>query len=539
MPPIVLTLRDVAGAKRKPQQRSGARRAPRPPRKDGPLTVFDLSRDHRLAAIDAGTVEDLAPVRETRDRWIVELAWDGHRVLACTVGDDVRLVSSDFREWTSIFPTIAMALRRLRVRDAVIEGWICALGDGGLPSFELLRLHAQKQPQRVMLAAWDLLRVDGDDLRESPLAERRRRLSDLFASVKEETLVVSEALAGSVDAVLGGVRAVGARGIVARDGEATYPAARLHSAAETAWLAVGCADAELEIDRQLSPPPVVTNQDKLMFPRDGIAKKDVVAYYEDVAPIMLPYLKDRPIVGQRWPDGIDDFTWYQHRMPPRAPDYLRAVWIEGNRRICIENRDALLWLANQAVLTFHGWASRVSTLASPDWVVIDLDPGESTTWAQTIEVALALRKLLELLELPSVPKTSGQKGIHVLVPLEPGHTVLQAHELARRAGKMLTKVLPHLVTMESAREDRGGRLYLDHLQSFVGKSLVLPYSLRAADGAPISTPLSWSEITPRLDPRAFTLRTLRRRLDAVGDLAAPLLGPGARDLASVIARMEP
>jgi bifunctional non-homologous end joining protein LigD len=249
-------------------------------------------------------------------------------------------------------------------------------------------------------------------------------------------------------------------------------------------------------------------------------------------------MKDRPIVGQRWPDGIDEFTWYQHRMPPRAPDYLRVVWIDGNRRICIENREALLWLANQAVLTFHAWSSRVATLQNPDWAIIDLDPGESTTWAQTIEVALAVRKLLELLELPSVPKTSGQKGIHILVPLAPGHNVVQAHELARRAARMVAKVLPHLVSLENGREDRGGRLFLDHLQNFVGKSLVLPYSLRAVDGAPVSTPLTWSEVTPSLDPRAFTLRTLRKRLDSFGDLAAPLTD-GTADLTKVIARMEP
>ncbi|MDF2695177.1 MAG: ATP-dependent ligase [Labilithrix sp.] len=518
-------------------------RVRRPRREGGPLTVFDLSRDYRLAPIEVAAPVDLAPARDARARWILELAWDGHRVLACTLGDEVRLVSSDFREWADVFPTVGMALRRLRLEDAVIEGWICALDAGGekgrsAPSFERLRLHAQKQSQKIVFAAWDLLRVDGEDLRSRPLHERRNRLLELLPTAKGDALVASESLHGSVDALLAGVRSIGGRGIVARDGEASYPVERLKSAAETSWLAVSCGDEDLEIERQLSPPPVVTNQDKLMFPRDAIAKRDVVAYYEEVASVLLRYTKDRPIVGQRWPDGIDEFTWYQHRMPPRAPDYLRAVWIEGNRRICVENRDALLWLANQAVLTFHAWSSRVATLANPDWAVIDLDPGESTTWAQTIEVAIGLRKLLELLELPSVPKTSGQRGIHVLVPLGPGHNVIQAHELARRASKMIAKVLPHLVSIESARDDRGGRLYLDHLQNFVGKSLVLPYSLRAIDGAPVSTPLAWSEVTPRLDPRAFTLRTLRRRLDAHGDLAAPLL-EGTADLTKVIARMEP
>jgi DNA ligase D-like protein (predicted polymerase) len=515
----------------------------RPPRPGAPLTAFDLGRDNRLAPVRVmdtghykGGAEKLAAIRAERARHVIELAWDGHRVLACMVGDHVRLVSSDFREWADLFPTVVRALQRLKRKDLVLEGWICALGDTGLPSWDLLRLHAQKQPQRVVFACSDLLRVDGEDLRSLPLTGRRERLVELLATVKEEALASSESLVGSFDAVLEGVRMIGARGIMVREADEAYPIERSDDAT---WLVIGAKpDEDIEIDRMLSPPPKVTNQDKLMYPRDGLSKKDVVAYYDDIAPIMLEYMKDRPIVGQRWPDGIDDFTWYQHRMPPKAPDYLRAVWIEGNRRIVVENRDALCWLANQAVLTFHAWASRCSSLAHPDWVVIDLDPGEKTTWPQVIEVAIGLRKLLELLELPSIPKTSGQKGIHVLIPIGPGHNVIQAHELARRAAKMLCKVLPNLVTMESSIADRHGRLFLDTLQNFMGKTLVVPYSLRAADGAPVSTPLLWSEVTPKLDPRQHTMKSLRKRIDTMGDICKTLLS-GTAKLPEVIGKMEP
>src|SRR5262249_5927709 len=158
-----------------------------------------------------------------------------------------------------------------------------------------------------------------------------------------------------------------------------------------------------------------------------------------------------------------DFTWYQHRMPPRAPDYLRAVWIEGNRRIVIENKDALLWMVNQAALTFHGWASRTKSLQQPDWVVLDLDPGEKTTWEKMIEVALAIRKLLEMLELPSVVKTSGQKGLHVLVPIAPGQTPALAHDFARRASILIARLFPNDIALDPTTEKREGRLYLDHL----------------------------------------------------------------------------
>jgi bifunctional non-homologous end joining protein LigD len=253
--------------------------------------------------------------------------------------------------------------------------------------------------------------------------------------------------------------------------------------------------------------------------------------------VLLPLMKDRPIVCQRWPDGVDEFTWYQHRLPPNAPDYVRGVFIEGNRRIVIENAEALGWMANQAALTFHGWASRLGSLEEPDWMVIDLDPGTSTTWEQTIEVAIALRRLLELLELPSVPKTSGQRGIHVLVPLTKGHKPKEVQDVARQIALVLCKLLPDLVTIESDIGKRNGRLYLDHLQGFVGKSLVLPYSLRAVDGAPVSMPLDWSEIGHGLDPRAFNLKTLRQRLDEKGDMAAALASDRRGDLKAAMMRL--
>jgi bifunctional non-homologous end joining protein LigD len=180
----------------------------------------------------------------------------------------------------------------------------------------------------------------------------------------------------------------------------------------------------------------------------------------------------------------------------------------------------------------------VASLQSPDWVILDLDPGDATRWELVIDVALAIRKLLEMLELPSVVKTSGQKGLHILVPIAPGHTTAQTHELAMRMATLVARLYPADVSLEAQTEARKGRLYLDHLQSFTGKSLVLPYSLRAVDGAPASAPITWSEVVPSLAPRSFSLRTMRARLDRMGDLAAPLtsgtirLGPALARLSS-------
>lgn len=474
--------------------------------------AWGLSRRYRLAPIVVGDAASLGA-----GRWSLEPAWDGHRVLAIRAGDDIRIVSADFREWRDAFPGVALALRRVAAKNVVLEGFLCALDAAGRPSFELLKLEARAKQKAARLVVWDVLHHDGDDWRQRPLVERRGALADLVAPCGA-AITVSSSIGDDVDAVLAATRAHGLPGVFARLEDGAYP-----SPDDPPWVLLPHGEVPEPWTRSLSPPPVVTNEQKVMYPRDGITKRDVIAYYDAIADVMLPHLHERPVVCQRWPDGIDEFTWYQHRIPPRSPDYLRGVWIDGNHRIRLNGKEALLWMVNQAALTIHGWSSRVGRLAEPDWVVLDLDPGEATRWEDVIEVAVAVRKLLELLELPSVPKTSGQRGLHVLIPIGPGHTPAQAHELARGIALLVARLLPAKVSLENEIEKRGGRLFLDHLQNFTGKTLVMPYSLRAADGAPVSMPLTWDEVDSTASPRAFTLAGARARVDAKGDLAAPLL----------------
>jgi bifunctional non-homologous end joining protein LigD len=326
----------------------------------------------------------------------------------------------------------------------------------------------------------------------------------------------SQALDGELRRVVAAAASVGLRGVVARPLAGGYA---------SPWYSIG---DKVEWTRSLSAPPPLSNADKVLYPRDGIAKKEIVAYYKDIAPTLVPYLIDRPVVIQRWPDGIDEFDWYQHRVPPRAPDYIRPAWVDGVRRCVLENSDALCWMANQAGLVFHGFASRLASLERPDFVIVDLDPGDrSTWWADLVEVAVAVRRTLELLELPSVVKTSGQRGLHILIPLALETDFPTADAFGQSIASLIARLMPDKVTLEMEKEKRRGRLLFDHKQ-FKAKTLVIPYSLRGADGAPVSTPLAWDEVTPTLDPRAFTLRTLRARLDAKGDLAAPLLAGTAR-----------
>ena len=474
------------------------------------------------------TLTPIVPGDEVGDGLWIEPAWDGHRVLATRVGDDVRIAALDYRDWTQTFPTAVRALGKLASGKLAIDGVVCALDERGAPSFEQLRAAVARGDAvtDAVLICWDLLWDGDEDLRARPLAERRRRLEALLRGAPR-ALMLSQALDGSLVRVLEAAAPLGLRGVVARPLEGEYGAP---------WCAFSTTGVPIDWRRSLSPPPPLSNADKVLYPRDGICKRDIVGYYRDVSPLLLPHLLDRPVVVQRWPDGIDEFDWYQHRVPPRAPDYLRAAWVDGVRRIVIENDDALLWMVNQAGLTYHGFCSRLTSLAEPDFAMIDLDPGDRTTWGDVVEIALAVRRVLELLELPSVVKTSGQRGLHILVPLAPGHTFAQAEELGRGVASLLLRLLPGKCTIENEKEKRGGRLLVDHKQ-FMAKTLVLPYSLRGADGATVSTPLAWHELTPALDPRQLALRSVRQRLDKLGDLAAPLLA-GTAQLAPALAQLR-
>lgn len=482
------------------------RRAHPPRRAPGRPGAWSLAQRFSLPAWQAATPEQVSAIRADPTAWRFDLGWDGHRVLVVREGTEVRLFADDRKEWTQAAQNVALTVAALPFTALVLEGILCLLDEAGRPDFERLRARvATGQGPPPVLMVRQVLHVNGEDLAQPA---REQWFNQLPA---HPALVPSARLRGTLDDLL------------AKVAEAKLgPVLATREADGLCVVVAGLAPRR----RALSKPPAVTNPDKVLFPRDGITKREVVGWYDEIAAVLLPHLEGRPVVCQRWPDGIDDFTWFQHRPPPRAPDYLDAVTIEGDRRLIIADRDGLVWMANQAALTFHTWATRAGSLQSPDWATIDLDPGTATSWRETIEVARAIHQLLELLEVPSVVKTSGQKGLHVLVPLAPGQSLETAHRFAEGVCRLVARLLPQSTCLTHDEKERRGRLFLDHLQNFRGKTLVAPYSLRAVDGAPVSTPLQWSEVTPALDPRAFTMAVVRRRLDAHGDLFRRVLSDG-------------
>jgi bifunctional non-homologous end joining protein LigD len=283
-----------------------------------------------------------------------------------------------------------------------------------------------------------------------------------------------------------------------------------------------------------APEPVevkLTNPDRVLYPKDGITKQDVAAYYDAVSGPLLAAIKDRPLAVIHWNQGVGKPGWFEQNTGQKAEPWMKVVDTPSSkgpvRHLVVDRPETLRWLAQHAALELHMWHSRVESLTMPDWVVFDLDPADGKGIEQAIEVAQILHGMFDRLGLPSVPKTTGKRGLHVFVPLAPGHTYDDAQAFALSVGETVAQRLPQ-VTLERAKEKRKGRLYFDCLQNGYGKTVIAPYSLRGVDGAPVSTPLRWNEVEPGLDPKRFNLRTVPDRLKEVGDLFAPALRQGVR-----------
>ena len=265
-----------------------------------------------------------------------------------------------------------------------------------------------------------------------------------------------------------------------------------------------------------SPFPKITNPEKIFWPGQGITKGDLIEYYRAVSPWLLPYLRDRPLTLTRYPDGIEGKSFFQKDAPAHTPGWVRTarVFSEGERDldyIICDDLETLLYVINLGTIPLHLSASRISAPGSPDWCIIDLDP-KGAPFAHVIQLARSVHALCEEIGLPSFAKTSGQKGLHVLIPLGGKLT----HEQSKQLGELIARVVEaenvEIATTARAIAARGGKVYLDFLQNGQGKTIAGPFSARPVPGATVSTPLHWSEVNARLDPRKFDLQSVVARL---------------------------
>jgi bifunctional non-homologous end joining protein LigD len=273
----------------------------------------------------------------------------------------------------------------------------------------------------------------------------------------------------------------------------------------------------------------------VLFPGDGITKGDLFEYYGEIAPVIVPHLKNRPFTMKRWREGLKGGSFFQKQAPKGMPSWIKTrqfrTWPrEGGSRLVdfplVNDRETLLWMVQMHCIDMNAWYSRVDKPERPDYVVFDLDPPESRNgFTQAIRVAHLVHQALERLELDSYVKTSGADGIHVLVPIARRSTYADTYEFAERLSRALEGENPGLVTTEWLKKKRRGVL-VDHRQNGHGKTIASPYSVRPKAGAPVSTPLHWEELGEKVRPRDFGMREALARVEKHGDLFEPVLRGG-------------
>jgi len=574
-----------------------------------------------------------APPPDERN-WAYEMKYDGFRAVTAIVGGDVAMWSRNELDLEPRFPHIAKALAKLKVGNAVVDGEIVAMDEKGVPRFQLLQSGTNKE--RIFI--FDVLWLEGEDLRKKPYVERRailekllkrapagvelarkvdmpgvealrevardgwegiigKRLTSIYEGRRSKEWVKVKALNQQELVIIGfnpssaSTREVGSLHLaVMKDGELHYagkvgtgftskmrvelmnmlsrdiidksPAKDSPRVKVATWVkprhVAQVAFTEWTDDDKLRHPsflglrpdkgvqevvrekPVTSSRvtlshpERVLYPKDKITKQDLANYYEAMSEPLIRALKDRPLSLEHWNQGIDKPSWFHQNLGREAAQWLTTVETPTRyasrktvKHLVVDSIDALRWLAQMSVLTIHMWASRASSLDEPDWLVFDLDPAKGKGIEQAIEAAIIMRGLLEHLELPSIPKTSGKRGIHVFVPLARGYSHEDANEFACSIAAVVTKQVPTM-TIERSLNKRRGRLYLDCMQNAYGKTMVAPYSPRGIDGAPVSAPLKWDEVTKKLDPLKFNIRNMPDRVAKVGDLFAPALTKGAK-----------
>jgi len=585
-------------------------------------------------------------------KWIYEVKWDGVRALCYIQNGQVRMVSRNGNMIDRQYPELSILPHHIQAKTAIVDGEIAALNERGVPSFELLqrRINVADASSAALLSrhhpvvfyAFDLLYLDGRDLRGLSLIERKRMLKEVLQP--NDVVRYSEHFSDG-KALFEAAKQQGVEGIIGKKASSFYESRRTgdwvkykvhssdsfilcgftegerdhfgalvlgtHDRGKLKWAGnVGTGFdrktmkaiyeklAPLVIDKcplqpdknlpkkdvtwvrpelvcevkfanwtedgrlrapvwmgfrpDLDPAEVVrqngaadppvkrttlldpslaeanltidghrlkfTNLNKVFYPKDGYRKRDLLNYYDAVAPLIIPHLKDRPLSLKRYPNGIDEPFFFQKEVAASFPKWLRTGMADGIRSVIGDNRATLLFLVNLGCIDHNPWMSRMGSLEHPDYLLIDLDPQECS-YEKIVEAALVVRKKLDGAELESFPKTTGGDGMHIFVPLVPRYTYDQVRSLAEVVARMVAHERPDLFTTpRTVAKREKGKVYFDWMQIGQGKTISAPYAVRAYPGAPVATPLAWHEVTPRLHPGQFNIGNAPARFDRVGDL---------------------
>ena len=593
--------------------------------------------------------------------WLYEVKWDGVRALCFLDQKKVRLIGRSGKSMEAQYPELSAVVQHLNAKTAVLDGEIVVFDAKGIPSFAEIQPRIGARPQNVaalsktnpvMFFAFDLLYLDGYDLRQVALVERKRMLSSRISAAG--VLRYSEHFPEGEN-LLQAARQKGLEGVVAKSASSKYESKRSNSwlkikvvaqqefvicglteverkyfgslalgvyekgelryvgnvgsgftdeslerthtalqklvtktcpfaeipkiPGETTWVepelvAVVRFNSWTRDDRlrapvflglrdDVSPKDIVreaaapaapaeaarpallpadksevitqvgkqslkfTNLNKVFYPQEGFTKRDVINYYDSVAALILPHLRDRPLSLKRYPNGIEQEFFFQKNAAEKFPDWLRTVPVASDKKeinfVVADDRESLLYLANLGCIDQNPWLSRVASLESPDFILIDLDPYHCG-YDRIVEAAQLIHSKLEQMGLQGFPKTTGGDGMHIYVPLTPGYSYEQVRSFAEVLARLVAAERPEMFTTPRTVSQREkGKVYFDYLQIREGSTISAPYVLRAYLGAPVSTPLRWNEVVKGLSPANFTIRNAPDRFVRLGDLFEPVL----------------
>jgi bifunctional non-homologous end joining protein LigD len=281
---------------------------------------------------------------------------------------------------------------------------------------------------------------------------------------------------------------------------------------------------------------------KLYWPKEGYTKRDMLNYYYQVAPYILPYLKDRPQSLNRFPNGIGGKSFYHKDVTATAPDWVKQFPYhtsdgEDKNFLVVEDEASILWMANLGAIEMNPWNSTIAKPDYPDWCIIDLDPTEKNSFEQVIETALVTRQILDSLKIPGYPKTSGSTGIHIYIPLGAQYTYEECQLLGKLIATQVHEELPTFTSIERMTHNRKGKIYVDYLQNRAKATLAAPYAVRPKPGATVSMPLHWEEVKKGLKMSQFTIKNAMARIKVEGDIFKPVLGKGI-DIAGALKHLQ-
>lgn len=263
------------------------------------------------------------------------------------------------------------------------------------------------------------------------------------------------------------------------------------------------------------------NLNKFFWPEEGLTKAHLLKYYSEMSSYVLPYIKNRPLVMKRYPDGIKGDSFYQKDCPTYAPAWVDTIPVKHTDKkvdyIICNDTATLVWLAAQGCIEIHAWLSTKEKLDFPDLAVMDLDPAEGVSFSEVGRVAMLVKETLEYFQLHPFIKTSGASGLHIFVPVYPEYSFDVVVACMKYIAELIVASYPERCTVERKVDKRSGKVYLDYLQNGRGKTMAFPYSLRPLPGAPVSTPLQWQEVPGLSDPAVYNINTILTRLSDIGD----------------------